>query len=238
MWSFGLFRRAAAASLLALGAAAVTAAAPGCSSKTGSVTSPCPAGQTCQARLTLFHTADMHSRLLPYDLLITQVDEGLGLGRTGQLASVGGAARMSTILQRERARAGRSLHLSGGDCFQGAPIFNFFSGQPEMQMQTNLRVDAMVIANHEFDRGPINAARQIQKWSNFAVLAANYKFSDPALPSSTPLGSVVEPFTVFNLDGLKVGVIGMANLSSLTSIFDQPNSSGILTLRTAGTAQL
>ncbi len=238
MWSFGVFRRLAAASLIGAGAASMAATAPGCSSaQTGSVSSPCPPGETCQVHLTLFHTADMHSRLLPYDLLITQVDEGLGLGRTGETASVGGAARMSTILQRERARAGRSLHLSGGDCFQGAPIFNFFSGQPEMRMQTALHVDAMVIANHEFDRGPVNVARQIQKWSNFPVLAANYKFSDPALPSSTPIGSVVQPFTVFNLDGLKVGVIGMANLSSLTSIFDQPNSLGVLPLSTAETAQ-
>ncbi len=30
--------------------------------------------------LTLLYTSDIHSRLLPYDLLITQVDANLGLG--------------------------------------------------------------------------------------------------------------------------------------------------------------
>ncbi len=228
----------AAAGLVAAGIAGIVASAPGCSSApNGTLSSPCPNGQTCQTSLTLFHTADIHSRLLPYDLLITQVDGDLGLGHTGTTSNVGGVARMAYILGRERARAGRSLHLSGGDCFQGAPIFNFFSGQPEMRMQSALHVDAMVIANHEFDRGAVNVARQIQKWADFPVLAANYTFADPALPTSTPIDTVIQPFTVFNLDGLKVGVIGMANLSSLTSIFDQPNSTGILPTNTVETAQ-
>ncbi len=238
MWCSSVVRRLAAGGLIAAGLSGVIASAPGCSSApNGTVSSPCPPGQTCQTSLTLFHTADIHSRLLPYDLLITQVDGDLGLGHTGSNANVGGVARMAYILNRERARAGRALHLSGGDCFQGAPIFNFFSGQPEMRMQSALHVDAMVIANHEFDRGAVNVARQIQKWADFPVLAANYKFADPALPSSTPIDTVIQPFTVFNLDGLKVGVIGMANLSSLTSIFDQPNDKGILPLQTAETAQ-
>lgn len=238
MWTVGVIRRTVAAALITAGALGASAAMPACSSApSGTSSSPCPPGQTCQVNLTLFHTADIHSRLIPYELLITQVDGDLGLGTTGVLANVGGVARMSTILQRERARAGRALHLSGGDCFQGAPIFNFFSGQPEMQMQSALHVDAMVIANHEFDRGPVNVARQIQKWADFPVLAANYRFADPSLPSSTPLDTVIAPFTVFNVDGLKVGVIGMANLSSLTSIFDQPNGNGILPLNTSETAQ-
>ncbi len=238
MWCSSVSRRVAAGGLIAAGLVGVIAAAPGCSSApNGTISSPCPPGQTCQTSLTLFHTADIHSRLLPYDLLITQVDGDLGLGHTGTNANVGGVARMAYILNRERARAGRALHLSGGDCFQGAPIFNFFSGQPEMRMQSALHVDAMVIANHEFDRGPVNVARQIQKWADFPVLAANYKFADPALPSSTPIDTVIQPFTVFNVDGLKVGVIGMANLSSLTSIFDQPNDKGILPLQTSETAQ-
>ncbi len=102
-----LFRRAArwaAGALIwgtaAVGAAAVAASSPGCSdsTQTKTVSSPCPPGETCQARLTLLHTADIHSRLLPYDLLITQVDANLGLGAPNELKNVGGVARMSYIL--------------------------------------------------------------------------------------------------------------------------------------------
>jgi 5'-nucleotidase len=216
-------------------AGAIGSTTTACSDK--GIDSPCPPGQTCQVRLTLLHTADIHSRLLPYDLLITQVDSDIGLGPVGEVKNVGGVSRMSYILNRERARSERALHLSGGDCFQGAPIFNFFNGEPEMRSQSMLGVGAMALANHEFDKGPLNVAIQAQNWASFPVLAANYRFDDVRLPSSTPLGSIVRPFTTFNLDGLKVAVIGMGNLSSLTSIFDQPNKLGITPINTTEIAQ-
>src|SRR5689334_9812823 len=75
--------------------------------------------------LTLLHTADWHSRLFPYDFTVGQVDENLGLVQEN--GPFGGAARMSYLIQRERARSARVLHLDSGDVFQGAPIFNYFS---------------------------------------------------------------------------------------------------------------
>ncbi len=223
---------------MAAGAAGiVTAAAPGCASDKGGIGSVCPPGTTCQTRLTLLHTSDIHSRLLPYDLLITQVDGDLGLGSTGTVKNVGGVARMGYVLGRERARADRVLHLDSGDCFQGAPIFNFYSGEPEVRSVSLLGTDAEVIGNHEFDRGAINVARQYQRWSNFPLLAANYKFDDQTLPNATLINTVLTPFTVFNREGLKIAVIGMGNISTLTSVFDQPNKTGILPLSTIETAQ-
>src|SRR5438034_1238379 len=74
--------------------------------------------------------------------------------------------------------AGRVIHLDSGDCFQGAPIFNFFYGEPEVRAMSALGVDAAVVGNHEFDRGAQNVATQMQRWSNFALLAANYKFEN------------------------------------------------------------
>jgi 5'-nucleotidase / UDP-sugar diphosphatase len=231
--------RPAAITLVAAGVFACGAAAmPGCSSSdSGAVASPCPPGQTCQTRLTLLHTSDIHSRLLPYDLLVTQVDGDLGLGSTGNVKNVGGVARMAYILGRERARANRVLHLDSGDCFQGAPIFNFYSGEPEVRAVSLLGTDAQVIGNHEFDRGAINVARQYQRWATFPLLAANYKFDDARIPGSTLIGSVISPFTVFNQGGLKIAVIGMGNISTITSVFDQPNKVGVSPLNTIETAQ-
>jgi len=232
--------RAAAVSLFALGAVVSAAVlTPGCNETDSSptVSTVCPPGQTCQAKLTLLHTADIHSRLIPYDLLITQVDEQLNLGANGELKNVGGAGRMAYVIGRERARADRVLHLDSGDCFQGAPIFNFYSGEPEVRAMSAFGTDAMAIGNHEFDRGALNVATQLQRWANFPVLGANYKFGDPNDPASTKMGTILQPFQIFNEDGLKIAVIGMGNLSSLTSIFDQPNSFGITPLNTVEVAQ-
>jgi 5'-nucleotidase len=190
-----------------------------------------------QVHLTLIHTSDIHSRLFPYNLQLGQIDAGLGLGTAGSVVNVGGAARVSYIIGRERARADRVLHLDGGDCFQGAPIFNFFSGEAEVRVESAVGTDAMIVANHEFDRGALNLGIQLQNWANFPVLAANYALEDPSLPGASPLGSIVKPFTVFDLQGLRVGVVGMGNLSSLTSIYDRPNRLGITPLNTTEVAQ-
>ncbi len=218
-------------------AASLACGAPGCTSGGVGVQSPCPPGQTCDVHLTLLHTSDIHSRIFPYDLQILQVDSELGLGTLGQVKNVGGVARLSYLLNRERARADRVLHVDSGDIFEGAPIFNFFQGEPEARSSSMMGTDVMVIGNHEFDDGAINAVRQMKKWASFPLLAANYAFQAPATPNNTGLDTLLEPFALFNLEGLKVGVIGMANFSSLSSIFDQPNSLGIQPLDTVATAQ-
>ena len=236
--------RRAAAGIFAAGAipivvAAASSLASGCGNTTdnGPVTQVCPPGQKCQTRLTLLHTADIHSRLFPYDLEITQVDSTLGLGTINTIENVGGVARLSYVLGRERARADRVLHLDSGDVFEGAPVFNFFSGEPEVRSLSLMGTDAATIGNHEFDRGALNVTTQFQKWASFPALVANYDYNDVDNPASPKLSSITNPFEVFNVEGLKVGVIGMGNLSSLTSIFDQPNRLGVTPLNTTETAQ-
>ncbi len=190
-----------------------------------------------QVRVTFLHTSDIHSRLYPYNLQIGHIDATLGLGDVESIANVGGAARISHIIGRERARSQRVLHLDGGDCFQGAPVFNFFSGEAEIRALSAMGADAMIVANHEFDHGARNLGTQLQQWATFPVLVANYRLEDPSQPGASPLGSVVQPFQIFDVDGLRVAVIGMGNLSSLSSIYDQPNRLGVLPLKTAEVAQ-
>src|SRR5690349_14481923 len=111
------------AAVLAIAAIPIAGSQPACSSGEG-IENVCPAGKTCDVSLTILHTSDIHSRLYPYEQVITQVDATLGLGELNTVANIGGVARMSYILQRERARSGRVVHLDSGDCFQGAPVFN------------------------------------------------------------------------------------------------------------------
>jgi 2',3'-cyclic-nucleotide 2'-phosphodiesterase (5'-nucleotidase family) len=88
------------------------------------------AGQ--DVRLTVLHTSDIHSRLIPYFQQPGLIDRGLGL--CSELQPFGGAARMTHLLKRERAKGDRVMHLDSGDCFQGAPIFNQFKGEVEMRV--------------------------------------------------------------------------------------------------------
>ena len=176
-------------------------------------------------RLTILHTSDIHSRLLEYDFDPSFTDNTLGLG--DDVGPYGGIAEIGSILQRERQSAGRVLHLDSGDCFQGAIVFNEFGGEAEVRLLSAVGLDAAVVGNHEFDAGAQNLADQYAAWGGYDLLAANYDFEDSDQPWATSLEELVLPSRLYALDGLNVGVIGLANISSLNSIYDQSNSLGV-----------
>lgn len=179
-------------------------------------------------RVTFLHTSDIHSRLLPYRFDPSFTDNALGLADGA--TNYGGIARMAYVLKRERANAGRVLHLDSGDCFQGAIIFNEFMGEAEVATLSEAGLDAAVIGNHEFDNGAHNLAVQASKAAGYSLLAANYDFESSDEPWATDLERLSLPSMLYDLDGLKVGVIGLANLSSLNSIYDEDNSLGVKVL--------
>jgi 5'-nucleotidase len=173
-------------------------------------------------RLTFLHTSDIHSRLFEYDFDPSFTDQQLGLAEDA--GPYGGISEIAAILRRERAKAGRVLHLDSGDSFQGAVVFNQFGGEVEYRTLSEAGLDGAVVANHEFDKGAANLAEQIGNWATFPLLAANYDFEDADLPWTTELEDLVVPSVMYDLDGLRVGVIGMANISSLNSIYEESNS--------------
>ncbi|MGO8998364.1 MAG: bifunctional metallophosphatase/5'-nucleotidase [Polyangiaceae bacterium] len=232
--------RAASTALIMLGVVVgASTAASGCTEDAGTTPqSVCGPGQaTCQVNLTLLHTSDIHSRLFDYDLLIDQTDAELGLGTENDVKTVGGIARVSYVINRERARSDRVLHLDSGDIWQGAPVFNYFHGEPEVRAETQIFPDAMVIGNHEYDDGALNVATQFMKWANFPVLGANYIPYSVTNPASTRMAALLKPFEVFTQQGLRIAVIGMGNLSTLGSLFNQPNGLGMTSLNTTNVAQ-
>jgi 2',3'-cyclic-nucleotide 2'-phosphodiesterase (5'-nucleotidase family) len=176
-------------------------------------------------RLTIIHTSDIHSRLFPYQFVPTRFDQDYGLLPAN--GPFGGIARIATIAKDIRATSGRSLWLDSGDCFQGAPVFNKFKGEAELRALSLAGMDGAVVGNHEFDLGATNLYQQVDNWAQFPLLAANYLWEDPPNPDDGSLRDVIQPYQIYDVDGLKIGVIGMANWSSLTGIFEGGNSLGI-----------
>ncbi len=226
--------------LLFAALAVLTVGGAGC---TISTDSPNLAGQDVQ--ITVMHTSDTHSRYFPYFFAPGAIDKGLGLiPRPGQQSAVvGGVSRMGTVLKCARGMASgpacdaistligppavRSLHVDSGDIFQGAPVFNVYAGEVEMRSMAHLGLTAMALGNHEMDKGAPNLFLQWQQYGNFPVLAANYMFEDPREFSNPKSGLAFPPFTITNVGGVKIGIIGMANLSSIQGIIEGGNSLGI-----------
>ncbi|HEY6174143.1 MAG TPA: bifunctional UDP-sugar hydrolase/5'-nucleotidase [Kofleriaceae bacterium] len=177
-------------------------------------------------RLTIIHTADIHSRLFPYSFVPNTFDRGYGLIN----GPFGGIARISTLVQQIRRSSNRSLWLDSGDCFQGAPVFNEFKGEAEMRALTLAGLDGAVLGNHEFDLGAKNLFDKIDNWAGYPLLAANYAWDDAppqsVISNGRSLRDVVSPYQVYDVQGLRVGVIGMGNTSTITSIYQGGNSLG------------
>ncbi len=179
-------------------------------------------------RFTFLHTADLHSRLLPFELVPNVTDENLGMHPDN--VPFGGGARLGYLIRRERARADRVLHLDSGDPFQGAPIFNENLGEAELRFLALMGVDGMALGNHEFDAGVPNLVRQLSRWKSFDVLAANYEFADAQDVNKNALADNIKQYALYNVDGIRVAVIGMGDIESMSSIGEGGNSTGITPL--------
>ncbi|MBN2497188.1 MAG: bifunctional metallophosphatase/5'-nucleotidase [Deltaproteobacteria bacterium] len=187
-----------------------------------------PALEGKTVRLTVLRTSDIHSRLFPYNLKPNSHDQGDGLFE--ETAPYGGLERIAALIERERRRGQRVVYLESGDIFQGAPVFNYGAGEPEFRWLSTIEADAMVVGNHEFDKGAANLAEQAAHWVNFPFLAANYIFEDWTEDENNALGRIVQPYTIVNAKGVRLGIIGMGDIGSMYSITQGGNSMGITPL--------
>lgn len=148
-------------------------------------------------KLTILHTNDWHSRIEPFP------EDG------GRNAGKGGAARRAALVAQIRAEEEHVLLLDAGDVFQGTPYFNFFEGELEFKIMSQMRYDAAAIGNHDFDGGIDNLAQQLQH-ANFPLLCANYDFAN------TPMEGKVREYQLFEKGPLRIGVFGLGiELNSL-----------------------
>ena len=143
------------------------------------------------------------------------------------LINTGGIARAKTLIDEIRAKHKRDnvpvLFLDSGDTFQGAPEFNLYKGDVEMLSMQKLGVDAMVIGNHEFDNGTGGLVSAYKKSGGFPLLASNYLFDNDGHKGLLDISS---PYLIVMTGGLTVGIIGVANDSSINSGYQIGGSTG------------
>jgi 2',3'-cyclic-nucleotide 2'-phosphodiesterase (5'-nucleotidase family) len=179
-------------------------------------------------RVTIIHTSDIHSRLFPYNFVPNKFDQDFGL-LPGN-GPYGGIARIATMVKRIRKSADRSLWLDSGDAWEGAPVFNEFKGEAEIRALSLAGMDGEVLGNHEFDLGSQQLFTMIDNWSQFPHLVANYQFTDPPYMNSQgrSLRDVVQPYQIYDVQGVRIGVIGMGNQDTLLGSFEGGNSLGFV----------
>lgn len=146
--------------------------------------------------LTILHTNDTHDHLLPFD--------------TRQGKELGGMARRAALIASIKQSTKRVLVLDAGDTFQGTPLFNFFSGEPDYLTMDQAGYDAVTVGNHDLDNGLANLQRQYQN-RQFSMISSN--LLDPKTHKPLFL-----PYKIFEREGLKVAVFGLMGEEALTTI--------------------
>ena len=149
-----------------------------------------PAG--AQTQLTILHTNDTHSTILPL---------GRNLADT-MLADRGGYLRRIAMLNEERRKDPQLLLFDSGDFSQGSAFYSMFEGDVEIGLMNQMRYDAVTIGNHEFDFGLDNMIR-LFKMAQFPIVCSNYDFAD------TELKDLVKPYVVLKRRGVKIGVFAL-----------------------------
>jgi len=109
---------------------------------------------------------------------------------------------MMCIVEKIRGEEEHRLLLDAGDIFQGTPYFNFFLGELEFKLMSEMKYDAATLGNHDFDGGIEGLHKQLPL-ANFPFIVSNYDFSDTLLEGKT------KPYKIFQKGPLKIGVLGV-----------------------------
>jgi len=136
--------------------------------------------------LTILHTNDNHGRFWS--------------NRHGEYGMAARATLIQSIRDEVASNGGHSLLLSGGDINTGVPESDLQDAEPDFIGMNYMGYDAMALGNHEFDN-PISVLRKQYEWARFPFLSANIIDNNTGMP-------LFQSHKVFNLDGLKVAVIG------------------------------
>jgi 5'-nucleotidase/UDP-sugar diphosphatase len=136
-------------------------------------------------RFTVLHTNDHHGRFWK--------------NRDGEYGMAARKTLIDSIRAEVAAAGGHSLLLDGGDVNTGVPESDLQDAVPDFRGMNLLGYDAMAVGNHEFDKSPFILKMQ-RDLAKFPMLSANIYRSGERM---------FEPYKVFNLGGLRVGVMGL-----------------------------
>ena len=118
-------------------------------------------------------------------------------------ANIDNFPKLAALIDSLRTVHPDLLLFSAGDNRSGNPVNDRYTepSKPMYELMNTVKFDLSCFGNHEWDGG-ILALRNVLDWANFPFVCANVTFDDSLqMPN-------VFPYKVFEVNGLKIGVIG------------------------------
>jgi 2',3'-cyclic-nucleotide 2'-phosphodiesterase (5'-nucleotidase family) len=161
-------------------------------------------GTASAEKINILYVSDTHANLTP------------GGNRDSELkATKGGIARLASYVGMEKMQNPSSLFFHGGDFSIGDIMYCKNFAVPELQILRSLGCNAIELGNHEFDLTPpilTMILGESFKDGAIPILCANADFSDPSL---SDLKNLVQPYKIFEKNGVKIGVFGLITPSTV-----------------------
>ncbi|MEH7886217.1 bifunctional UDP-sugar hydrolase/5'-nucleotidase [Bacillus sp. JJ1609] len=145
-------------------------------------------------KLTIIQQNDIHGSLDLHHELFWQ-------GNTPELKQTGGLPRLAKYVKDLKSQNDNVLFLDGGDLFHGTLPLVSTKGEALLPALEKMQLDAWVPGNWDFAYGK----EQLELLANslpFPTLACNVTSEDPA-------DTFLKPFTIKEVQGIKVGIIGL-----------------------------
>lgn len=149
-------------------------------------------------RISILHTTDLHGHILPTSDYNGNPD-------------CGGMARCVTQIRRWQQENPNWTLIDVGDVYQGTDVGLRSKGELMIDLFNQLKYDAWVIGNHEFDWGMQPFQQALQR-SAMPVLAANTVLEGkPAgeFPDAKHPFAKIKPFIMKQVAGIKLAIIGV-----------------------------
>ena len=141
--------------------------------------------------IQILGTSDLHGWFVSHDYASNQENKK------------GGLTQISTVVKEMKAQNSRTMVVDAGDTIQDNMSDLYINDEihPMIYAMDEIGYSSWTLGNHEFNYGSEVIERVVTQPKNMKVLCGNVYKADGTL-----LG---EPYTVVNLDGIRVANIGM-----------------------------
>jgi 2',3'-cyclic-nucleotide 2'-phosphodiesterase (5'-nucleotidase family) len=156
-----------------------------------------------QVSMTILHTNDTHSHLLPFSYPAISADPALAGVRIRK--DIGGIARRATLVKRLRSELeGRGTTvwlIDAGDFVEGTPFSTEYHGEADIEAMNAAGYNFGTLGNHEFNNSLATLKKMIGM-VRFEMLCAN--------ATETATGKPLVPASdVKQVGALKIGIFGL-----------------------------